>query len=464
MITEAQNRLSVLAVCAVTVWIASLAMTIWPIVGASLIVLLALTLIAIALLIRIWGGHNRYFLLSPLFCLALLTLLFYGLLPTLYATFEVSIQSALQIKIFPRAHARTLLYVGSDGERLILQFSAMCLALTALSLDLIPTRNSRHDDAPEIARIIPISIGAVSILLSIGALLVVRRVVPTAETFFSSSFGQQLGHALMPVFSLALVTFGYIAAAQNLRFRLIVLIFSSFILAIVILAKGLAFTPVFVAISALMIFAVVGNVQRRHLALVANLAVGVVLVSIVATALVREHMTRQTSTEIVWQALFAKLVLRQGVSGDCLDRVIQRHQGAEGGGPFYFVSAVVPRAFWPEKPILSRGDVFAEKYCDQVDAVKGRHSESFTLLGEPLLEAGIPGLIVAQLFIGIVLVAATAVGLTGKPLPMIAMTAMLPWLATFQPGFAEYFGNMVKTFLFMSPFVALLGWNLRQGR
>lgn len=90
------------------------------------------------------------------------------------------------------------------------------------------------------------------------------------------------------------------------------------------------------------------------------------------------------------------------------------------------MTAIVPRALWSEKPILSRGSEYAEKYCNQVGAAKLQHSESITLLGKPLLNGGILGIIIVQLCITIFFFIATNSLGSRQPVQIIFVAAYCP--------------------------------------
>ena len=223
--------------------------------------------------------------------------------------------------------------------------------------------------------------------------------------------------------------------------------------------------PVFAAIVALGVFIVGRSDGLIRLIAIALLMAVIVIAAISTTRIMRPVETADqkiTFMEKVFQSVATKLVLRQGVSGYCLDRIVRQHQGAESGNPFYFILAVVPRIVWQDKPNLSLGPLYAERYCGQKHAVRRGHSEAFTLIGEPLLHTGSIGLVVAQLFVAVIMVPISLIGTSGRIIPFIVMTAMLPWLASFEALLAQYTGNIVKMFLFMLPFIIALSWCYRK--
>jgi len=171
-----------------------------------------------------------------------------------------------------------------------------------------------------------------------------------------------------------------------------------------------------------------------------------------------------TVTEYAVAKLLSKLIFRQTTSGACLNEVYEKYPSSESTNPLFFTMAIVPRALWPEKPSLSRESEYAEKYCGQTGAIKGSHSESITLLGEPLLNGGILGVIVAQLCLAVFFFIATNLLASGKPAQTILVVALLPWLATFEQHFGVYFANLVKTMIIMLPLFLVLIYSLWRHR
>ena len=189
-----------------------------------------------------------------------------------------------------------------------------------------------------------------------------------------------------------------------------------------------------------------------------------ILVTIIPRGEAENAPTRSAVIEYAAAKLTSKLVHRQTTSGHCLDGIYKTHRSAEGTNPFFFTSSIIPRILWPEKPILSRGSEYAEKYCGQSGAIGRKHSESITLLGEPLLNGGVLGIVVAQLCISVFFFVATNSLGSRQPAQVIFVVALLPWLATFEQHFAEYFGNIVKVMIIMLPLFAALMYSLWRGQ
>jgi hypothetical protein len=226
------------------------------------------------------------------------------------------------------------------------------------------------------------------------------------------------------------------------------------------IVSGLAATAIFSFLVAISLYLIVIKPSLRASLCIVGGAALVIPLSILITIIPRgEAENAQTTSALIEYSaakLTSKLVHRQTTSGHCLDGIYRNHRSAESANPFFFTTAIVPRALWSEKPVLSRGSEYAEKYCGQIGAAKQKHSESITLFGEPLLNGGILGLVVAQLCIAVFFFLATNFLLSGRPVRIIFIVALLPWLATFEQHFAEYFGNLVKVTIIMLPISSAL--------
>ena len=87
---------------------------------------------------------------------------------------------------------------------------------------------------------------------------------------------------------------------------------------------------------------------------------------------------------------------------------------------------------------------------------KNTYTELLTILGEPIDETGLLGLITVQAFLGISLTLLIIFLMNGEPIRLIVLVALLPYLTHFQQHFALYFANSVKMFLFMVPVILFL--------
>ena len=229
---------------------------------------------------------------------------------------------------------------------------------------------------------------------------------------------------------------------------------------------GLVQTPVFIVTCATAFYFVAG--VRRVRTLLIAIGMSGVLIAILFLGVAQARywwMTERGASagELLEAVILSKVITRQGRSANCLDNIATKHRAEAGTErPFYFLSAIVPRALWPEKPVLSLGYEYGVKYCGSKSPRSDPHYELITLLAEPLLHGGWSGLIAAQIFLGL------GLGLVGfympraGVIPLIAIVALLPWLIHFQQSLALYFANSVKMFLYMLPALAMIRWWTRR--
>ena len=184
------------------------------------------------------------------------------------------------------------------------------------------------------------------------------------------------------------------------------------------------------------------------------LVIGVMILSVLRSPLTTMGSSATLGHRIIWmkERIMFKLAYRQASTGMCLQGAVEEHFKKPGRkSPLYFISAPVPRALWPDKPNLSRGTEFTVLYCKLSVTPGVPHDSSITLLGEPLVEAGMLGLITAQTVIAVLFIGLTLFSLKAGPLGLTTLAALTPWLIDFDQNFALYIGNLFKMSLFMLP-------------
>lgn len=150
-----------------------------------------------------------------------------------------------------------------------------------------------------------------------------------------------------------------------------------------------------------------------------------------------------------------KLSYRQLESGTCLNNAMEARWDQPGrNSPFYFAAALVPRALWPGKPSLSNGHDYGARYCTAGNFPT--MSNSVTLLGEPIIEAGRAGLAAAMAVLAALLTGLTLLA-RRHPLGPAILAGLAPWLIDFDQHFAMYLANLAKTALIQAPLWLLLG-------
>jgi hypothetical protein len=415
--------------------------------------------LAVSLLaILCWSvGRVRLALFSPLLLLAASALLFYSLLPALY----ISSYEGLFLRVFPAGHGlafeQAASYVGSNAERMILQFSALAMVahgvLVLVASDGVAGSpdSTRLPDAPPFTTSLVVTVGIG--LTALRALIIVSDSLsnPMMEPLLRRVL-QDIADAAAPCFSLCLAFLAMRAPASG--GRLLYSLVAACGLGLLIIAYT-AKAAIMATLASSSLMLVLARPRMRHVLLFGALS-SALFVSVLAThSLVRHNYA--TSLEAVVNAVLYKLILRQASTGNCLRGVLNAHEhSGDFASAFYFVSAVVPRYLWPEKPSLSRGAEYSTLYCENGDQLPERpHSASITLLGEPIIHAGLAGLGVASLVLLAILSIMTISSLS-SPLGALAMLALLPWIVDFDQHFALYIANLAKAGLYIAPFLLLL--------
>lgn len=432
------------------VWAGALINAVHP--SDSGFIALRLTLL---LMIGVWfasllRSRAAILVLSPLLILGIVALLGYSIVEAVYA-------------FVPKSHryidADMLAYPGSLGEALVLQFVAFCLFVTAGIARFSPPRRqeiSANGDGWAVAAWVTAALIGVMLAMDVATAL-----LPALKEWRSGGPGKQLGDSIEPLSALAFALLAHAAAVKGGRFTA-----GFFGLAALYLAAktavGLIQMPV--TIVAMTTFYYLINV-RNGARIAVIVLIGAVIVS--TGVLFGIMQTRQQTMAAsdgtfmggVKLALWAKVVLRQGRSASCYDKMVTNHRPKAGDErPFYFTGAVVPRVIWPDKPSLSLGHEYSVLYCGSPRAIRGGHYELVTLLAEPVLRGGWRGLAVAQLFIGLGLALVAFAMPRCRPAALITIIALLPWLVHFQQSFALYFASVVKMLLYMLPGIVLLLW------
>jgi hypothetical protein len=450
-------------------WLIAINALIWELENLDSILRWGLVLGAVLLLTRILTAIDRHYLLSPFFLIGFITLIFYSIVPSLYGQVFPEPTSYFETKAPRTSHDHAIAYIGSQGEILVLQFSAFCFLVFSIYIKWKTSENAvKQREVKAFAG--PNYLSAIFhfIVYVTAFLYLVSTWTTFGQDLFSSGLGTELRHALAPLMSFSTAALAYYSAKDTTNLKYFAPI--TLVAAVgAMIVSGLAATAVFSFLVAIFLYLIVIKPSLRASLYIIGGAALVIPLSILVTIIPRGEAenTPTASALIEYSAakLTSKLVHRQTTSGHCLNGIYKKHRSVEGANPFFFASAIVPRALWPGKPILSRGSEYAEKYCGQTGATKLQHSESITLLGEPLLNGGFLGIVVAQFCIAVFFFIATNSLGSGQPAQIIFVVALLPWLATFEQHFAEYFGNLVKVMIIMLPLFAALiyfHWRHRQ--
>ena len=439
-------------VFAAAIWAGALINAAYP--SDAGFIALRLTLL---LMIGVWfasllRSRAAILVLSPLLVLGAVALLGYSIVEAVYA-------------FVPKSHryidADMLAYPGSLGEALVLQFVAFCLFVTAAIARFSPSGGREpaiSADGHGWSTAAWVAAALIGVMLSMD---VATSVLPTLKEWRSGGPGKQLGDSIEPLSALAFAILAHAAAVRGGRHTA-----GFFGLAALYLAAktavGLIQMPVTIVAMATFYYLLNARSGSRIavIVLVGALIVSTgVLFGIVQTRHQAMSVSDTGFMNSVKIALWAKVVLRQGRSAACYDKIVTSHRPKVGDErPFYFAGAIVPRVIWPGKPSLSLGHEYTVLYCGSPRATKGGHYELVTLLAEPVLRGGWPGLAVAQLFLGLGLALVAFAMPRCRPVVLITIIALLPWLVHFQQSFALYFASVIKMLLYMLPGIVLLHW------
>jgi hypothetical protein len=286
--------------------------------------------------------------------------------------------------------------------------------------------------------------------------------IPISLEFFKSRIGAEIYHATAPLISVSLASLTYLAGVRGSVYRKVALIAGFFAIA-ALMSTLTVKAAVFILAACILLYVVV--TRPRLFKVISALALLVVFLIASLTFLQFGRSLLKGITPPLVSSVVSKVIIRQTTSGMCLQKVMDKHWGkAPQQSPYYFAAAIVPRVLWPQKPALSRGHEFNIKYCSPNTNPDQINDLSVTLAGEPIIEAGVLGLVTAQLFLAIGLVVVTVGFLKFSVLGYISMAALLPWLVDFDANFSLYFANSVKMFLIMLPSLILIYFMMGKDR
>lgn len=443
------------------IWIAALAHVMIPSTAGFILLRGILSLMALAWIVSIFRSEYPVLLISPLLVLSVLALVGYSLLESLYAQFS---EYFTYIEFEKIADQRTLSYPGSLGETLVLQFVAFGLLTTGLIARWLAFRPAPRDESALSPNWNAVLLIAPAVILAFLVMDVATFKFPEFKNFATTGLGKQLADSGEPLTAFSLVALAYVASRKG---GSVTLLFFTVVLAYLALKSwiGLVQVALFIVSAAFALFLLAGRKKPYTVGLSAAALVAVAVIAVLGIAQTRYKV--QVSQlgpganflQIANFVFSYKVLVRQGQSAYCFNSIVSDHRPASGAErPFYFVSAVVPRFIWKDKPNLSRGHEFAVKYCGSGSLPGKPHYELVTLLAEPVLMGGFVGLAVMQIFLGAGLALVALVMLRGRPVTVITIAALLPWFIHFQQSFALYFANSVKMFIYMLPGMLFLYW------
>jgi hypothetical protein len=381
-------------------------------------------------------GRRKEFLTSPLFLLSSIGVVFFSALQAIWG--------------YEAPHAKALDYasfIGSRAEATILAFS-----MAGLMFYLLASRKNQRDAAviPRIADWIVASLFAVTAAVSFFG---VALNTPGILASFIPPFIANASFIIPPLISLSLCLLVRYAQARGRYFRIAVFILAMTALeALVYAHEGKLVMFILVAVSLYTIRLLDFSFSHMVLALLAALLVALVFVQVVQHTRWKVAGGTGRTSSSYFRIFKGKGVWRQTETGYCFSNVLKAH----ADDPFdlskqaFWIKGLVPRILWPGKPSLSLGQKYAVNYCSRRQKTLGKHSSSITLLGQPVIQGGIIGLIIHAGLLLFVLAAIERFNANPAALPAAMIAAILPWLIDFDQDFSMYIANAVKFALVMA--------------
>lgn len=392
------------------------------------------------------GTARKLFVTSPAFLLAGSCIFFYSLLPAVLGPISITVE------------ARNVGYVGSEAERYVIVF-----AMTSLLAHLFVRRGL--DDGRNHQGVPP------QFNEHITNLFIIASISLTAANVISYLAYPQGGpyvtplRALIPPLQAFLVVYllrWATAGGRGLRLLLGLIVVAAVAGLFAVHERKI---PIFLAAVGVLYWCRLENVSIRKV-VNGGVVCAVVAIAMLQTAeAIRNPITSvlgaeahgKTKSIMFLRVIDGKLILRQTDTGLCFLNVIKArwNEPFTASNQLFWLKGLVPRIVWPAKPSLSLGRDYSTRYCGFEE--KQAHSSSITLLGQPVIQGGWPGLLLHGGLLLAVLGGLTWLSRNSGSLSSMTIVALLPWLIDFDQDFAMYAANAVKFFLAMSPLVFIAG-------
>lgn len=416
---------------------------------------LRLLVFSVGIVLTVWAYHRgpRELLISPLLILAMVQITFFSILPIFFETSSGILNYGVEIHNMVQAALR------GDGDRLIVQSAALCLALAAFA-GSFPQQKVRAAYFRQEAWGFCLG-GIGSIVLAMTAFYKLRGLGAEYE-ILRSRLIDDIQVALPPLLALASAAVTYISAhSQNTLRRILSMgiVVSAMAAQVVIGSPKLA---IITTVGCLVLFLSVAPRNKKFIVTFSLLTLLLPFAGLMGMSVLRYQditigvQSIATVPAALERVFTAKVVNRQGVTIYCFNKIVERKLYAQPErSPYYFLAGLIPGYFWPDKPSLSIGEEIATEYCGHELNPSNPDTAVGTLLGEPIMRAGFAGLIVAEVVLLGGLLGLTWLGLRGG-LGAIYVAALAPWLVDFDQHFTMYIANAVKVSFFMAPGILLL--------
>lgn len=419
---------------------------------------LRLAVLAFAIFLMVWSYYKgpHELLISPLLILCLIEIVFFSILPIFFETTPGILNYGVEI------HNMVQAVLKGDGDRLIVQNAALCLACAALVGVFAPQAKTSFHFKTGTWKI---CLGAIVGIVCVMGMFFLARGLEGQYAILRYRITADVMVALPPLLSLSSAGLTYIAAKSGSLSK------RGIFLGVVLAAMGAQVVlgspklSIITTVSCLCLFLLVAPKKNKYVAAYALLALLLPFAGLTGMSILRYQditigvQSIDTLPAALERVFTAKVVNRQGVTAYCFNKIVERNLYASTDhSPYYFLAGLIPSYVWPEKPSLSIGVEIAKEYCGHEVSPLNPDTAVGTLLGEPIMRAGLPGLIVAETVLLLCLSGLTILGLRGK-VGLIYLAALIPWLVDFDQHFAMYVANAVKVSIFMLPGIWLLNRN-----
>lgn len=388
-------------------------------------------------------GRQKRFLTSPLFLLSVIGTTLFSVVQGIW----------VNDKPWPTKNLDFTVFVGSEAEAVILTF---CMAaLVTYSLSLRDLNLNQPFEATIITKLpnyltlflFSLAVGISIFNISIYSFKIYQVVIP--------SFIVNLHFIVPPLLVLTLSMLIRSALSRGSIYKIILVLFS------MIIIGGLVYTGegkivVFILLSLvfysfrLFDFSVRGFILSVLIALMVFFTLLMVIQN--TNWMVRNYHHSGQGTLSFSNLFMVKGVLRQIETGYCLGNVLKTHSKDtfDISKQTFWIKGLIPRILWKNKPSLSLGGNYAVNYCSKQPKYLGYHSASITLLGQPLIQGGMIGLILHGGVLLLVLAAIERMNTNRNGASTAFVVALLPWLIDFDQDFSMYVANAVKFSLMMT--------------
>ena len=338
----------------------------------------AVIALAFKALVELRNGQKR-FLTSPLFLLSGIGVLFFSVAQRIWAPEEP----------WPSSDLNFTLYVGSQAETIILVFCMASLGFYQISSASRKTSVSTITSG--LSNGLVVFLFLLPIYLTIGDLTLYSLKADQTDVL---SLIYKMHFVIPPLIILSISILLQNSLKRGWLYKVSLFLLVIFVLAGLLYvreSKVVLFTFVSIVLYALRLY----NFSIFQLLLAAL----IVLFFISAIIMVLQHTNWKSPggmTGISYLKLLrGKGVLRQTETGHCLSNVLKAHskEPLEISKQTFWIEGLIPRILWENKPSLSLGGSYAVKYCSKLPEYLGHHSASITLLGQPVIQGGVIGLI-----------------------------------------------------------------------